>query len=68
MVRRCSDSLAHMQSMSTANALSALVSTVSHNALASALPGQTPSNQQQFTGELGALTGNPAFDPLLGAL
>ena len=38
------------------SALSSLVSSVSHNALAAALPGQTSSNQQQFSGELKRLT------------
>ena len=34
------------------DALSALVASVSHNALASALPGKPPStNQQQFNGD-----------------
>ena len=33
------------------DALSALVASVSHNALASALPGKPPSSQQQFNGD-----------------
>jgi hypothetical protein len=33
------------------DALSALVASVSHNALASVLPGKAPSNQQQFSGK-----------------
>ena len=52
LTRIWSDGPGHMQSLSTVNALSALVSSVSHNALASALPNQPPSNQQQFNGRL----------------
>ena len=40
------------QSATALTALQQLVSSVSHNALASALPGQPPSSQQQFSGEL----------------
>ena len=40
------------QSATALTALQQLVSSVSHNALASALPNQPPSNQQQFNGRL----------------
>ena len=36
----------------TISALEQLVASVSHNAKAAVLPGEPPSNQQQFNGEL----------------
>ena len=38
----------------TISALEQLVASVSHNAKAAVLPGQPPSTQQQFNGELPA--------------
>lgn len=46
-----SQTLVCVQSISAVSALSQLVSSVSHNALATALPGQPATSQQQFNGK-----------------